>query len=216
MINLITGFLIGIACWFLGGKIIAWRWPYQAMIAEKRGKAIRWVFDRAARFKDKKDPTIQRFRLRKSSKVPFSPTPYKSIHIDKKGRNVLPLYNPEEGQYFSMDVHNPPTIIDSLGNKKEGKAELAIQDKDISFYGALQREIIKTKYATESWIQKWGALVGILAVCGILAFIVIWLGGVFLQVGNQVIQAMHIASDTASKLAQAGPPVPQPPAPLGG
>jgi len=202
VINLVSGFLIGIAVWFLGKRIIAWRWPYQAIIAEKRGSAIRWVFDRAARFKSKKDPEVQKFKLKKS-KDGFSPPTYEHIHIDKKGKNVLPLFNPEQGQYFPMEISNP------LGG-------LRVQDKDIAFYGSLERERIKRKYATEDWLQKYGALVGIMMVVGILAFIVIWLGGVFQQVGSQTIQAMQIAADTASKLAQASPPIPTPTPPLGG
>jgi len=230
MINLITGVLLTVAGWLLIRKLIQWRWPYQCVIAERRGNAIRWVLDeRAARFKNKKNPAVQYFKLRKA-KHRIPPTEYKYINIDKKGKNVLPLYNPEEGQYFPCTIENKKIELEGecpqCNTKIEATTlfplnfanppELKVQEKDISFFVSVEKDRVDKQYATDSWIQKYGALVGILAVCGVLAFIVIWQGGITLQVGNQLLQMTSIAAETARAMAQISPPIPTPTPPLGG
>jgi len=85
--------------WLYKDKMIPSSWPYIVPIVQIKGGAKQWVFERARRFVDKRNPNIQKFRIRGSKRNLHVPD-YRDVHIGKNGKPVLPLAAMQEGDMF--------------------------------------------------------------------------------------------------------------------
>ena len=123
-----------------GGLRIAFaRYPVKVQVLSKRGNAIQISTDKAARIMDKGDGT-QYYHLKKHN-LKIKPPEYKYFFVDKKGKPLLFLYSPQQGQMFPINIDNPP--------------ELKIEDKGMSFWASQKLRQYHAKYPKEVsfWVK---------------------------------------------------------------
>ena len=149
-------------------------YPVRVNIAEVRGDAIRWDWDRASIVSDK---GIEAFALKNRAPDRLPVSKFSQLNVDKKGRSVLNVLNPAYGQYEPMTVNIDKRMM-----------ETSAVDSDMAFWSVLEaRRIDETYKKQQSFLEKYGYLIGIVATVGVLAFTVIY-----------VTQSLETISGTAS------------------
>jgi len=97
------------------------RYPVKVQVLSKRGNAIQITSDKASRIIEQ-DGT-QYYHLKKH-KLKIKPPEYKYFFVGKKGKPILFLYSPQQGQMLPVNIDNPPN--------------LTIEDKETIFWGIQQ------------------------------------------------------------------------------
>jgi len=162
---------MGMFDWFFN---IFRAYPVRVNIAEVRGDAIRWDWDRASIVSDK---GIEAFALKNRAPDRLPVSKFSQLNVDKKGRSVLNVLNPAYGQYEPMTVNIDKRMM-----------ETSAVDSDMAFWSVLEaRRIDETYKKQQSFLEKYGYLIGIVATVGVLAFTVIY-----------VTQSLETISGTAS------------------
>jgi len=170
-------------------------YPIRVIIIEKRGNSFRWFFDRARKAEKRVgDRLIQVYKLLKKRKE-IPPPEYKHLHIDKKGREILPLYSPQEGQYLPININNPPNI--------------SVVDKDVLFWNILEtRKTFEIYPKKQSFWEKYMPYIMIAMTAGLLVFITIM---TFTKMG-EIASSLNGVSANLAKFAEAmGKAQPSPP-----
>lgn len=115
------------------------KYPVHVQILEKRGNVIQIMKDKACRVIER-DGT-QYYHLKKKN-TKFKPPEYRYFFVDKKGKPILFLYSPQQGQFFPLNLDNPPDLI--------------IEDKDMMFWNLEQTKKTYAIYPYErSWLEKY-------------------------------------------------------------
>lgn len=135
-------------------------WPCRVQIAEVRGDAIRWDWDRA---RVVKEHGIEAFKLKKRlATIPVSE--FGQLSIDTKGRSVLTLLSPALGEYR-------PLMIDlDKGNLNAGASSIVWQD-----WAVLETRRVDELYRkSQTWWEKYASYMMLIMTAGVLAFTVIY------------------------------------------
>ena len=144
--------------------------------------------DRATRVRGRDG--IEYYYLKKLKEQLAAPQ-FKYLDVDRKGRPVLVLFSPDKGRFIPMQISNPPG--------------LKIMDKEVDMFHILARRAVFERYTKkENWLVKYAPLIGIMIVCGVLAFIVFWLGMKFEGMANQIAGAYSQYAQAIAAAAQPG------------
>jgi len=205
-------------------------YPVKVTILEKRGNSIQIFYDKATRIIEK-DGT-QHYRLKKK-KANIPPPEYKYIFVDKKGKPLLFLYSPQQGQYAFMSMKdgkyralylkdNPVTHCKKCNEKVEltvkdgflpmeieNPPNLMIEDKEMTFWNILQTRKTYEIYPRESsFLEKYMPLMVMIIGGATLVFVTIFvmrgLGGIAGSVGSISLQLKEVAEILAGKVYPPG------------
>lgn len=166
-------------------------YPVDVLIAEKRGKGIRWTFDKAKRIRRKDGSQIYRLRKKKCN---IAPPDFQYLNLGAKGKTVLPLYSPQEGQFAPMCIDVPP--------------KLKVEDKEVTFWDVLETRRTYEIYPKKlGFFEKYAPYI-ILGFTGALMALITLFIGEKLSAMAGYINSAAVAFKQAAELIAQGRPAP--------
>jgi hypothetical protein len=159
-------------------------YPVKVIIFKRRGtESPSIAFDEACREK-RKDKT-ESYKLKKEKKE-IPPPQFEYLYTGKKGKTILFLYSPEDGQYAPMKIENP---------------NLKVADKEMENW--LQMEVRRTyeKYKPkESLLFKLLPLIGVMILFAALIITYILFGKTMESVASSAASAAQSAAEAAKTI----------------
>jgi hypothetical protein len=186
LLELIIGLAVGagvgipvVACFnLLWRRLQDMMWPIRIPIIRQRGENLLWELDERGRSAKRKDG-YEVIKLKKD-KENIKPPKYDQVHINRKGKDVMPLFSPAKGSYIAVKM-------------VEGPALETVEDKSAKNWGILEHQRINEDYKPhEGFWDKYGMIVMNATFAAMVIFFVIYNG-----------QAMGNAASSLSGTANA-------------
>jgi len=157
-------------------------WPISVSIGMQRGNSIVWDKNERAKLVKLKDG-YQFFRLKKRKQNIKTPQ-YKYLEINNKGQACITLYNTTSGQYWPVQMPEPPKlqIVEDTSAKNWGVQEL--------------RRSNETYKATDTWWNKYGTFLMSAVLAATIIFAVIFFATKMTEISGNFAGAAKTFQDT--------------------
>lgn len=162
------------------------KYPVRVILFEKRGDSHRVVIDSACRIKQS-DGT-EAYHLKTKNKM-FPPPDFRFLHVGAKGKPVLMLFSPQEGEFQPITIANPPG--------------LKIDDTEMQLWHTLQARRTAELYAKKpGFLEKYAPYILVATIGVLLLFMLIYMGEKMTMMSgslNSAAQAFKSAAETIAE-----------------